>query len=287
MPQLPSSIHVAVDLAPLSELFDTWQLDASREQLDALRTIEDLYPFTRILELVPAQVEDTTFLLAKNSPAPPDQMAIRDTGFRLSECPMGLDAWTTEDKGAFQAYVNTRVKEFLSSQLEIAKKHYVDLNRTFVQKLEAGWMQAGVHPSQEPGWDDWPDNPHIDVFDQLVALLQCRDAIAAAAQGAAPAGNAVDRLVGFLSMAEGAIPWLPKAGLPALPTAEMARAVRETAEPGAFDDDKRDWWAMQTSIECHNLFNDSALEPFLMVNAPKAYGVIRLSAISKPDGTQS
>jgi hypothetical protein len=155
------------------------------------------------------------------------------------------------------------------------------------QKLEAGWMQAGVHPSQEPGWDDWPDNPHIDVFDQLVALLQCRDAIAAAAQGAAPAGNAVDRLVGFLSMAEGAIPWLPKAGLPALPTAEMARAVRETAEPGAFDDDKRDWWAMQTSIECHNLFNDSALEPFLMVNAPKAYGVIRLSAISKPDGTQS
>lgn len=285
MPQLPSAIHVAVDLAPLRDLFDTWQLDASRDQLGALRTIEDLYPLTRILELVPAQDKDTPFLLSDKSPAPPDQMAIRDTGVRLSERPMGLDAWTPEDKGAFQAYVETRVKEFLSSQLEIAKAHYVDLNRSFVQKLESAWMKAGVHPCQEPGWDDWPDNPDIDVFDQLVALLQCRDAITAASQGAVPGGNAVDRLVGFLSMAAGALPWLPKTALPALPTSQLAQAVREAAEPGAFEDDRREWWVMQTSIECHNLFNDSALEPFLMVQAPKAYGVVRLSAISRPDGT--
>jgi hypothetical protein len=30
------------------------------------------------------------------------------------------------------------------------------------------------------------------------------------------------------------------------------------------------------------LFDDPALESFLMTHAPKAYGVIRLAAISKP-----
>ena len=68
--------------------------------------------------------------------------------------------------------------------------------------------------------------------------------------------------------------------------AQLADALRKAVEPGAFEQDKRDWWVTQASIECNNLFNDPALEPFLMVNAPKAYGVIRLSAISKPDGTK-
>ncbi len=42
------------------------------------------------------------------------------------------------------------------------------------------------------------------------------------------------------------------------------------------------WQLTQTSIECNNLFNDSTLEHFLLANAPKAYGVIRLAALSKP-----
>ncbi len=284
MPQLPSGIHVAVDLAPLVELLETWQLDASHKRLSALRTVEDLYPLTRILELVPAQAKDEPLVLADKSFAPPDQMTIRDTGFRLGECPMGLDVWASDDRLVFQEYVRTRVNAFLLSQLELAQKRLADLNRAFVQQLEAAWMKAGVHPSQETGWDDWPDNPNIDVFDQLVALLQCRDAIAAAAPGEVGAGSAADRLQGFLSMAAEALPWFPKAGLTASTTAQLAGALRKVVEPGAFDPDRRDWWVMQTSIECNNLFNESTLEHFLMANAPKAYGVIRLSAISKPDG---
>ena len=147
-------------------------------------------------------------------------------------------------------------------------------------------MKAGVHPSQEPGWDDWPDNPDIDVFDQLVALLQCRDVIAAAAPGEVPTGNAVDRLQGMIAMAVGALPWLPKAVLPTGQTAQLADALRKAVEPGAFAPDRRDWWVTQVAIECNNLFNDPALESFLMANAPKAYGVIRLTAISTPDGTK-
>jgi hypothetical protein len=283
MPQLPSGIHVAVDSAPLTELFETWHLDASSQTLSALRTIEDLYPLTRILELVPAQPTDDALELADKSATPPEQMAIRDTGFRLDACPMGLDAWSSEDKAAFQAYVKTRVHDFLTGQLEIAKQRWVDLNRSFVQKLEAAWMEAGVHPSQEPGWDDWPDDPNIDVFDQLVALVQCRDAIAAAAPGDVPASHAVDRLQGFLLMAAQSLIWLPKPGLPAVPTAQLADAVRRAVEPGAFEPAKRDWWVTQVAMECHNLFNDPALESFLLANAPKAYGVVRLTAISTPD----
>jgi hypothetical protein len=63
--------------------------------------------------------------------------------------------------------------------------------------------------------------------------------------------------------------------------------VRKAVEPGAFAEDKRDWWVTQAAIECDNLFNDSGLEAFLMTRAPKAYGVIRLSAISRPDGLEA
>ena len=175
----------------------------------------------------------------------------------------------------------------LEMQLATAKDHDAKLHKAFLKHLEEAWMKAGVHPSQEPGWDDWPDNPNIDVFDQLVALLQCRDAIEAAAPGEFPHSNAVDRLEGFLSMAAGAISWLPKAGLPAMSTAQLADAVRKAVEPNAFVADKRNWWETQTAIECNNLFDDPGLEAFLMTRAPKAYGVIRLSAISNPDSMEA
>ena len=169
-------------------------------------------------------------------------------------------------------------------QLATVKDHDAKLHKAFLKHLGVAWTTAGVHPSQEPGWDDWPVDPNIDVFDQLVALLQCRDAISAAAHGEVPVCNAVDRLDGFLAVAAGTLLWLPKAGLPATPTAQLAQALRNAIEPGAFEEDKRDWWVTQVSIECNNLFNEPALEAFLMANAPKAYGVVRLTAISKPDG---
>ena len=286
MPQLPSGIHVAVDSAPLTELLETWHLDASREKLSDLSSIEDLYPLTRILELVPAHPKDEPLVLADKSFAPPDRMTIRDTGFRLGDCPAGLDEWTSEDKQAFQEYVKTRVNAYLQSQLETTQKRCADMSHAFVQQVESAWIKAGVHPSQERGWDDWPDNPDIDVFDQLVALLQCRDAIAAAAPGEVLTGNAVERLQGMMAMAAGALPWLPKVVLPTGPTAQLADALRKAVEPGAFPPDRRDWWVTQVAIECNNLFNDPALESFLMANAPKAYGVIRLTAISTPDGAK-
>ncbi len=88
-------------------------------------------------------------------------------------------------------------------------------------------------------------------------------------------------------MAAGVLRWLPKAGLPARPTAQLADALRTAVEPGAFDEDKCEWWVTQVSIECNNLFNEPALEAFLMANAPKAYGVIRLAAISTTESMQA
>lgn len=286
MPQLPSGIHVAVDTAPLAELLENWHVDGASEKLSSLKTVEDLYPLTRILELVPAQPDDAAIQLLKGSLTPPQNLTTRDTGYRLLDCPNGLPSWSQQDKVAFRAFVETRVPAILAANLETAKEHYAAITKDFLQRLESAWMKAGVHPSQEAGWDDWPENPNIDVFDQLVALLQCRDAIAAGLPGEVPACNAVDRLDGFLAMAACTLHWLPKAGLPARPTAQLADAVRTAVEPGAFEEGKRDWWVTQVSIECNNLFNESALEAFLMVNAPKAYGVIRLAAISTPDGLE-
>ena len=286
MPQLPSGQHIAIDVMPLHDMLESWHLDASRETLAGLSVKEDLLPFTRILELVPANQDDAPMALLKGSGTPPPQMTTRDTGKRLSDCPDGLDGWSDADRNAFREFVAERVPAMLEMQLATAKDHDAKLHKAFLQHLEEAWMKAGVYPSQEPGWDDWPDNPNIDVFDQLMALLQCRDEIAAAVPGDIPACRAVDRLDGFLSMAAGNLRWLPKAGLPARPTAQLADALRTAVEPGAFEEDKRDWWVTQVSIECNNLFNEPALEAFLMANAPKAYGVIRLSAISKPDGLE-
>ena len=74
--------------------------------------------------------------------------------------------------------------------------------------------------------------------------------------------------------------------MPQLPTAQLADALRTAVEPGTFEEDKRDCWVTQVSIECNNLFNEPAQEAFLMANAPKAYEVIRLAAISTPEGMQ-
>ena len=287
MPQLPSGQHIAIDVMPLHDMLESWHLDASRETLAGLSVKEDLLPFTRILELAPANQDDAPMQILKGSGTPPAQMTTRDTGKRLSDCPDGLEDWSVDDKNAFRKFVAERVPAMLEMQLATVKEHDAKLHKAFLKNLEEAWMKAGVHPSQEPGWDDWPENPNIDVFDQLVALLQCRDAISAAVSGDVPACNAVDRLDGFLAMAAGALRWLPKAGLPARPTAQLADALRTAVEPGAFDEDKREWWVTQVSIECNNLFNEPALEAFLMANAPKAYGVIRLAAISTPEIMQA
>ena len=287
MPQLPSGQYIAIDVMPLHDMSESWHLDASRETLAGLSVKEDLLPFTRILELVPANQDDAPMQILKGSGTPPAQMTTRDTGKRLSDCPDGLDGWSVDDKNAFCKFVAERVPAMLEMQLATVKEHDAKLHKAFLKHLEEAWVKAGVHPSQEPGWDDWPEKPNIDVFDQLVALLQCRDAISASAPGDVPACNAVDRLDGFLAMAAGALRWLPKAGLLARPIAQLADALRTAVEPGAFDEDKRDWWVTQVSIECNNPFNEPALEAFLMANAPKAYGVIRLAAISTPEGIQA
>jgi hypothetical protein len=287
MPQLPSGQHIAIDVMPLHDMLESWHLDASRETLAGLSVKEDLLPFTRILKLVPAHQDDAPIQMLKGSETPPAQMTVRDTGKRLSDCPDGLDEWSDADRQAFRKFVADRVPVILEMQLATVKEHDAKLHKAFIKHLEEAWMKAGVHPNQEAGWDDWPENPNIDVFDQLVALLQCRDAIAASALGEVPPCNAVDRLEGFLSMASGALRWLPKAGLPARPTAQLADSLRTAVEPDAFEEDKRDWWVSQVSIECNNLFDEPALEAFLMANAPKAYGVIRLAAISKSDGVQA
>jgi hypothetical protein len=283
MPQLPSGQHIAIDVRPLYEMFESWHLDVSRETIAGLAVKEDLLPFTRILELVSATKDASPLQMLEGSGTPPAEMTTRDTGKRLADCPDGLKEWSEADKIEFRKFVAERIPAMLEIQLAIVKEHSAKLHKDFIERLNEALMKAGVHPSQEPGWDDWPEDPNIDVFDQLVALLQCRDAIAASESGAVPECDAVDRLNGFLMMAARALHWLPKVGLSTGSPAELADSLRVAVEPGAFEEAQREWWASQVSIECNNLFDEARLEKFLMANAPKAYGVIRLTAISQTD----
>jgi hypothetical protein len=283
MPQLPSGIHAAVDTAPLQALIEDSRLGDSMHLLDRLKTVDDLLPLTRILELVPTDERSDALPLVPGSLQPPPGMTARDTGCRLRDCPDGLPTWSEADRAVFQVFVTSRVMPMLAGDLEKSRTALMAMTKSFLQKVESAWLKAGVHPSQEPGWDDWPQDGQIDVFDQLVALTQCRDAIAGAPGEKLTSGSSVDRLTGFMAMAAGALAWLPKSVHPESLTLQVANTLRAAAEPGAFPSDRRDWWVSQTWIECNNLFDDPALESFLMTHAPKAYGVIRLAAISKPE----
>ena len=280
MPQLPSGQHIAFDVMPLHDMLESWHLDASRETLAGLSVKEDLLPFTRILELVPANHDDAPMTLLKGSGTPPVQMVTRDTGKRLGDCPDGLDEWSDEDKNAFRIFVAERIPAMLEMQLATVKADDARFHKAFLKKLEDAWMNAGIHPSQEPGWDDWPEDPNIDVFDRLVALLQCRNAIVAAGDEISDC-NAIYRLDAFVDLATEKLPWLPTSVLPAARTAQLAHDLRSATGPAYFQDDDRSWWIEQTWHECNNLFNETALEALLMANAPKAYGVVRLASISK------
>lgn len=280
MPQLPSGIQVAVDTTPLEELIANWHIEGVSEKLISLKTVGDLYPYTRILELVPAQQGVAPVHLMPGSLSLSRSMTARDTGYRLSDFPEGLVSWSPADRAAFQEFVNTRVATMLETDLATTQQRYAEICRNFLQRVESGWLKAGVHPSQEPGWDDWPEDRNIDVFDRLVALLQCRDAITAAGEEISGC-NAIYRLDAFVDLAAEKFPWLPKSVLPSAKTAPVASDLRTALGAAHFEDDERSWWRDQSWHECNNLFNEAALEPFLMANAPKAYGVVRLASISK------
>lgn len=74
----------------------------------------------------------------------------------MSDCPDGLNDWSAQDKAAFRDYLRQRVAGYLAAQLDEAMKQFAALSKAFIKKVEEAWLRAGVHPSQEPGWDDRP-----------------------------------------------------------------------------------------------------------------------------------
>lgn len=89
MPQLPSGQHIAFDVMPLHDMLETWHLDESRQTLAGLSVKEDLLPFTRILEMVPANQDDAPMAMLNGSETPPEKMT--PPGYR--QAPERLPRW--------------------------------------------------------------------------------------------------------------------------------------------------------------------------------------------------
>ena len=58
---------------------------------------------------------------------------------------------------------------YLESALVAAKAQLDEILSAFVAPVEAAWMQAGIHPSQEPEWNDMPEGFDLDEYDALSA----------------------------------------------------------------------------------------------------------------------
>ena len=94
-----------------------------------------------------------------------------------------------------------------------------------------------------------------------------------------------DRLQGFWSMACGQLVGLPRAPDPLASTPALARAVRAQRTVMEMTQQKSNWWTTQLGIECNELFNAAALEPYLLQRAPTAWGVVKTVALMSPRST--
>jgi hypothetical protein len=283
MPQLPSGRHVAIDVKPMDDLLDNWHEEACRLELIGIQRVEDMFPYVRILELVPGDPSSQENGSPQQpSPLPPG-LNPRDTGRRLNGWPSQFDDWSAQDRSAFQVFVDERLIDHLGSTLAEAKGRQEKLTKAFFARIEAALLKGGVHPSQDPGWLDLPESTQLDEYDMIVALGQCLEALGNGSPDAPPRTRAVDRLDGFLAMACSKLDWLPERPDPLAITTHLAAVLRQEAGFSRLPPDRSSWWTTQTAIECRNLWNDATLEPFFMLHAPKAWGVVKTVNVMTTD----
>ena len=286
MPQLPSGRHFGIDVAPFHEILGKWHDPEVLDVLTGIRAARDLFPFTRVLELLPDETARGKALpvAAGSTGRPPTGLLPTDTGLRLSNWPDAFADWPAADTLAFQAFVDERAIAFLESALESARAKLDESLSAFGTQVEAAWMQAGVHPSQDLGWDDMPRDFDLDEYDALAALGQCCGAVARSPVPAPSRTNAVVRLEGFWAFARSELPWLPAAPDPLQPTTELARMLRDGAWFARLPVARRSWWRAQLACECENLFNDETSGRLLMQHAPQGWGVVRIVALMTAAG---
>lgn len=286
MPMLPSGRHVAILPDRLVKLLEA--PDDAAQQILAIQSTDDLYPWLDLAFLVPVDQTNAAPHLkgGKGSIALPDGITAVLSGYSLAEWEKAAADWPEEDRTAMRAFLaEPRMRQGYMGQYLTAAKPIQERLRSgtnMFEVLNALYRAAGCHPEEDEGWEDLPDSPEWDTYDLLAALLEIARRVQEEDPLREDSPQTWSRLDAFLGVAIGNIPALSdEIDITDLPRAVAGRLREQHCIPV----EKENWYRAQTVVECVNLWNH--VGEALRRRSPKAYGIIELAVLSSEGARHS
>jgi hypothetical protein len=264
MPMLPSGRHVAVDPAPLRELLSDPANAFNAHRIMAIRSVDDLFPWLSLIELVPAAkgAPANASAVAGVSASLPPGLVPRPTGRRLSDWRAEARAWTESDRTAMAQFIDERIRPHYAATLagvHRSQEAMLASTHSLAGDLARMW-QNGAHPLQDEPAIDRPLPPH-GVHARLAALRYARRALAMHPGVMAAHAHAADRLWGFIATCDAKIAWPDPRPDESVAAYAVRLRLSDPFEQG--NAEQAAWFDDETSIECDNLWNafGEALRP--------------------------
>jgi len=279
MPCLPSGRHVAIDAQPLNILDEALIKDPYCVHASDFPSPRAMFPWIRVLNLEPALAETVpAFKTAAGSAEVAKNLVPHDSGLCLSDWPDKFSDWTTEDREAFQQFLDGRVATFLANcranVLELIERHRKD----FRACVEEAWRREGIHPTQELGEDVVAPSVNLDAYDALTALGQCMQVLIpdeVAERLRTPQAKAARmHAIAVWRFGHDLVDWPPGALEPLASTLAGAASLRQKGRLNQLPAQERSRWGEQLIVECEMLYDSGELEGLLMPAAPRAWAVI-------------
>ncbi|MBS0327433.1 MAG: hypothetical protein JSS46_12955 [Proteobacteria bacterium] len=152
MPTLPSGLELAVDPAPLRELLTDFASPFSAHHLMALQSVDDLLRWLDVLILRPAETLSADER-AKACPVPegaPAGMLAVPAGVRLTDWRAIASEWSDEDRAAFAAFVDERIRPAMAGPMaNVRERQEAIVKSPTLGGAFACMWRDGVHPLQE------------------------------------------------------------------------------------------------------------------------------------------
>jgi hypothetical protein len=289
MPQLPSGRHVAIDPKRFSELIKNAAHFGNVHKVMAIDSIPTLLPWLDVMYLVEPGTENQDlkkYELADNSFTPPPGFLALNTNCKLSQWGLLAEEWSTEDRAAMQAFLDSeRCNHYLRKFVYAAKlqQELFQESDDFLPKLLASWYAAGVHPAQEENWNE-DDSSIWDTYDMLAAVGDVVQYLADKDELYKLHFDIFDRATGVWQMLLSHYPFLCEPSTFKSEVRAVAKAWRGASYLAELPDEKQQWIHQQLIIECTNLWNHA--DDVLSKHCPKAYDIIVLVTLS-PEANQS
>lgn len=161
MPQLPSGKHIALHDGSLRGLYQAVGDGLGVHELMAITEADHLWRFIDVIYYRDrgAMAYRDAAPAAGSLPAPPG-LEPYPSGYTVAGIGDELRSWPLQDQEAFAEFlVSERTSGYLRSLLDQVTAMQKDVleHGNLLQRTQAGWWVAGVHPLQ-PGVDDDADD---------------------------------------------------------------------------------------------------------------------------------